>query len=190
MGKTELKKNNNIRDIIITVILAVFIFFAIRFTIQSAIVVGYSMEPSFNDGERLIVGKVAYSFQSPQRGDVIILRPPNNLEEDYIKRIIGLPGDTAEVKNGAVYINGVRLNEPYIKAAPTYTMAPLVVPDGNYFVMGDNRNHSNDSHTGWTVPREDIIGKAWLAIWPPGSWGWAPNYAISDGIVNSGNKQP
>jgi signal peptidase I len=188
-GQPAKNTRNTIRDIVITIVLAVAVFFVIRVTIQSAIVVGYSMEPSFNDGERLIVSKVTYTFTSPQRGDVIILRPPNNQNEDYIKRIIGLPGDIVEVKNGSVYVNHIQLTEPYIKAAPTYTMAAVTVPAEHYFVLGDNRNHSNDSHTGWTISREDIIGITWLAIWPPGDWGWAPNYDISDTMINSGETQ-
>jgi signal peptidase I len=165
------------RDILITIILALVIFLLLHFTVQSFIVVGSSMQPNFQDGERLIVNKVAYKLHEPERGDVIVFLPPDGMKEDLIKRIIGLPGETVEVRDGVVYVDGLPLDEPYIKNPPTYQYSKETVPKNEYWVLGDNRNNSNDSHTGWTVPREDIIGKALLLIWPPGEWGLVPSYA-------------
>ena len=127
--------------------------------------------PEFElEGERLIVNKVVYNLHRPERGDVIVFNPPNNQKADYVKRIIGLPGETIEIKDGDVYIDGEPISESYIKASPKYTFSPLTIPDDEYFVLGDNRNNSNDSHNGWTVEEESIIGKTWLAIWPPTEW--------------------
>ncbi len=164
------------RDIVITIILAVVIFFALQFTVGNFVVIGSSMQPSFYQGERVIATKLAYKLHDPERGDVIIFRPPQGMEEDLIKRIIGLPGDVVEVKDGVVYVNNQPLDEPYIKSPPSYNYPTEIVPEGQYWVLGDNRNNSNDSHTGWTVPREDIIGKAWLIIWPPDRWEVVPTY--------------
>ena len=176
-----------IRDILGTIILAIIIFLLLQFTIQSFIVHGPSMENSFHNGDRLLVLKheVPYLLHGPERGDVTIFHPPVNLSEDYIKRIIGLPGDTVEIKKGIVYINGTELDEPYIKEPPRYTLAPTDVPENHYFFLGDNRNNSNDSHNGWMVPSENIIGKAWLSIWPPTQWGLVPCYALNEQLVSS-----
>jgi signal peptidase I len=108
---------------------------------------------------------------------VIIFQPPSESRHDFIKRLIALPGDTIEIKEGTVYLNGQTIDEPYIKEYPTYTMEMKEIPEGEYFVLGDNRNHSNDSHSWGTVPRENIIGKVWLSIWPPGT---IPSYALLD----------
>jgi signal peptidase I len=164
------------RDIIITVILAVVIFFALQFAFGNFVVIGASMQPSFSEGERVVVNKLAYKLGEPEMGDVIVFLPPDGMDEDLIKRIIGLPGDIVEVRNGVVYVNNLPLDELYIKNPPSYTYSVEVVPEGQYWVLGDNRNNSNDSHTGWTVPREDIIGKAWLIIWPPDRWRVVPDY--------------
>jgi len=177
-----------LRETLITLILAVVIFFSLQITVQSFIVVGCSMEPSLYQGQRLLINKVAYTFHEPERGDVIVFEPANNQRVDYIKRIIALPGDTVEVKRGTVYVNGSQLDEPYIKDPPKYTIHQEKVPKNNYFVLGDNRNYSNDSHNGWTVPQQNIIGKAWLSIWPPGEWGLVSNYSLQEQLASSGSK--
>ena len=171
------------REILRTVILAVVIFFVLQATLQSSVVVGSSMEPGLQAGERLFVNKVVYKLHEPERGDVIVFRPPNNRQAEYIKRIIALPGETVEIKEGEVYIykngNALVLDEhSYIKAPPNYTLPKQQVPEDNYFVLGDNRNNRNDSHNGWTVPQQNVVGKAWVIIWPPGAWGLAPNYSL------------
>ena len=165
-------------EIIGTLLAGVVIFILINVSVQYSIVEGSSMEPNLHDGQRLLINKIAYS--NPQRGDVIIFPPPHvaNPEKDFIKRIIGLPGELIEIKDGVVYINDSPLDEPYIVDNAGIDLPLTVVPDGEYFVLGDNRGNSSDSRGGWTVPREDIVGKAWLSIWPPSEWGLAPNYDL------------
>jgi signal peptidase I len=175
-----------LREVLITIVLALIIFLAARATIQTYVVVMTSMEPSFHEGQRVVVNKAVYFFGEPERGDVVIFEAPNQQHDDFIKRIIALPGDTVEVKDGAVFINGVRLNEPYIKSPPSYTMAEMKVPEKSYFVLGDNRNNSNDSHHGWLLPQENIIGKAWLSTWPPDSWGVVPDYSLEEQLTDAG----
>ena len=167
------------RDILITLILALVIFFLLQFSVQNFIVVGTSMQPNFQERERVVVNKLVYRFHEPERGDVIVFHPPNAVEADYIKRVIALPGETVKVENGVVYINGLPLDEPYqLNELPNYPLSERKVPTNEYFVLGDNRNNSNDSHNSWTVPRQNIIGKAWLSIWPPSEWGVTPNYSL------------
>ncbi len=169
-----------LREILGTIILAIVIFLLLQTTVQSFIVYGSSMENSFHDRQRLLIIKdrITYAFHEPERGDVIIFRPPGNRQGDYIKRIIGLPGDTVEIKEESVYINGIKLREPYVKDPPYYTQSPINIPANSYFVLGDNRNNSSDSHNGWTVPRQNIIGKTWLSIWPPDKWELVPDYSL------------
>jgi len=172
-----------LREVIGTVLLAVAVFLLLQVTVQSSIVKGESMEDSFHDGQRLLVVKegIAYAFQEPEIGDVIVFHPSNNnSHNEYIKRIIGRPGDTVEVDDGQVYVNDIPLSEPYIKQPPDYNVDPIEVPADKYFFLGDNRNRSSDSHNlsperRW-LAREDITGKAWLSIWPLGEWGLVPNY--------------
>lgn len=170
-----------IRDVVTTFLVAVAVFFALQLTIQVSIINGSSMEPDLHSGERLIINKIVYHFENPRRGDVIVFHPPESgpSSTPFIKRIIGLPGDTVEVRNGRVIVNGEALTEPYIAQAPEYIMKKITVPDNSYFVLGDNRNLSNDSHSGWTVTRGEIVGKAWVTIWPPSLWGLAPHYALN-----------
>ena len=167
-----------LRELLITLGLAVVIFLLLQTTIQSSIVLGSSMEPGLLDGQRLIINKAVYHFRDPARGDIIILHPPIEPQKEYVKRVIGLPGDTVEIRSGTVYVNGYPLDEPYIKDQPRYHMPPFTVPDNNYFVLGDNRNNSNDSHTGWTVAEDKIVGEAWLRIWPISKWGTVPGYPL------------
>ena len=176
-----------LRDVLGTIVLAIAIFFILQSTVQSFIVRGPSMQDSFHDEQRLIVikSKVLYLFQEPERGDVIVFHPPENKQEDYIKRIIGLPGDTVEINGGSVLINGTILDEPYVKDSPHYTLDSLEVSEQHYFVLGDNRNNSNDSHSGWTVPFENILGEAWLSIWPPSEWGTVNNYSLDEQLDTS-----
>jgi len=169
--------NPFLRELLISALLGTALFVVLQNTIQTCIVSSSSMEPDLQVGQRLVVNKVNYYFDSPKRGDIIVFRPPANPNSTpYIKRVIGLPGDTVEIKEGRVFINGEPLREPYIKETPLYSMAPEFIMLNNYFVLGDNRNDSNDSHVWGTVPRENIIGKASLSIWPMNEWGLAPNY--------------
>jgi signal peptidase I len=169
------------REVGITVLIAVAIFAILRLTVQSYTVVMSSMEPNFQQGECIMVNKVCYRASAPQRGQVIIFDPPFDSPHPYIKRVIGLPGDIVEIKDGKVSINGTPLEEEYIMAPPDYAMPATEVPEDEYFVLGDNRNNSNDSHTGWTVPRDNIIGRAWFIYWPPSRWGIVKHYSYEVG---------
>jgi len=166
-----------LRQVLIVVLVAIGIFFLLQTTVQTFVVVGSSMKPSFEDGQRLLVNKVTYRFGEPQMGDVVVFHPPAGKRVDFIKRIIALPGDTVEIKGGVVYINDSAIDEPYINSPPSYTFPQGKIPEGEYFVLGDNRNNSNDSHSWGTVPRQNIIGKAWLSIWPPGL---IPHYDLQE----------
>jgi signal peptidase I len=174
-----------IREIAITLGLALVLYLGLTFLVQNSPVIGSSMEPSLMvSGQRLLVSRVTYWIHAPQRGDIITFHPPkgwyNPTGRPFIKRIIGLPGETVEIKNGKVYVNGTPLDEPYLdpNTPMTRTMAPVTVPENCYFVLGDNRNVSEDSsYYRETISRSSIIGKTWLSIWPPGAWGLAPNYS-------------
>ncbi len=123
------------------------------------------MEPALQNGQVLLVHRSAYLFEGPARGDVVVFRGQGAAGDDYVKRIIGLPGDQVLIDAGRVFVNGVELDEPYVLAPDDYTYPadgePVRVPDGAYFVLGDNRPASADSHLGWFVRAEDVVGRAW-----------------------------
>jgi signal peptidase I len=169
-----------LRDVLITLAIALAIFFIFRASIQAYKVRETCMENNFVEGEWVLAGKAAYWWGEPARGDVIILHPPFDPEEYYIKRLIALPSDTVEVKDGKTYVNGTALEEPYIKEAPNYTFPLTELAEDEYFVLGDNRNNANDSHTGWTVTRENIVAKVWFSYWPPSEWGGSKDYSLDD----------
>jgi len=183
--------NKTIRDFLIMIAIAVVVFLGLRLTLQTYVVQGYSMEPNFSTNQRLLVNKVVYNFHEPERGDVIILWPPYYVEDPFIKRVIGLPGEYVEMKQGKVYIHQpdgtvLELDEhAYIDDPAVRPYTSNIIPDGEYFVLGDNRNKTDDSRNGWTVPTEDIIGKAWLSIWPPSMWGSAANYPFPEQVANA-----
>ena len=169
-----------LREIVVTLILAVVIFFLLQSTVQTFEIRLSSMEPSFHEGQRILVSKIAYRFHEPERGDVIVFHAPTNPQADYIKRIIALPGESVEIKQGTVYIykeddSVLLLDEPYVAEKASHPFKGSTIPENEYFVLGDNRNNSSDSRTGWTVKREGIIGKAWLSIWPPDRRGLVAN---------------
>ncbi len=163
-------------DIIETLILSVLLFAGIN-TISARIRVdGFSMEPTLHSGEFVIVNKLAYRLGSPKIGDVIVFHFPGDPRQEYIKRIIGLPGDRVSISGGKVTVDGEVLNEPYIADPPVYQEKPLVVPPDSLFVLGDNRNNSSDSHSWGTVPFDYVVGKAILVYWPPEDWGLINHY--------------
>jgi signal peptidase I len=174
-----------------TALLVGILFFGMRALIQNFRVDGPSMNPTLASGEFLWVNKAAYLqvdnayvFGGPQRGDITVLKSPDASEDiDLIKRIIGLPGDHVLVDHGRVFINGQALDEPYIRFGASYTYPAdgqaIVVPDGQYFVLGDNRSNSRDSHFGWFVPADNLIGRAFVSYWPPADWGVFPSVAYA-----------
>ena len=155
-----------LREIFETLLLAAVLFLVINGLTARVRVDGPSMEPSFFDRDRIVVSKVSYMLGDIQRGDVIVFPAPVDPEEDYIKRVIGLPGDHIRIAGGYVYINDVALEEPYIQAPPLSNMQEMIVPDNSVFVMGDNRNVSSDSRAWGSLPIDDIIGKAVFVYWP------------------------
>jgi signal peptidase I len=157
-------------DIIETLILSIILFAAINAVSARIRVDGASMEPTLQSGEFVIVNKLAYMFGDPSIGDVIVFHFPRDPDQEYIKRVIGLPGDRVEIKDGEVFVNGVVLSEGYIAASPVYENV-WDIPSDSLFVLGDNRNNSSDSHNWGTVPMEFVIGKATFVYWPPTEWG-------------------
>jgi signal peptidase I len=157
-------------DVVETIVLSAVLFLGINAISARIRVDGFSMEPTLHNGEFVIVNKLAYRFGEPGHGDVIVFRYPRDPEQEYIKRIIGLPGDRVRIINGEVYVNDERINEPYIAAAPRY-QSEWTVPEDSLFVLGDNRNNSSDSHNWGPVPMEHVIGRALFVYWPPESWG-------------------
>lgn len=168
-----------LRDILETLLLTLIIFLVLNTLTGRFQVRGSSMEPTLHDGQYLVVSKLTYWIHPPERGDVVVFRPPGNRKEDYIKRIIGLPGDKIEIRNGEIQVNGARLEEPYIADATPYAGSWEVEP-GKYFVLGDNRRNSSDSHTWGVLPRENIVGKAWFCYWPPEAWGLVEHHTFPE----------
>ena len=143
-----------------------------QFVAEARYIPSGSMLPTLQINDRLIVDKLSYRFNTPQRGDIVVFSPTSTLEKQnfhdaFIKRVIGLPGDKVEVKGGRVYVNDQALRENYIEEDPQYQWGPQTVPLGSYLVLGDNRNNSYDSHYWGFVPREKIIGRAIVRFWPP-----------------------
>lgn len=160
-----------LREIVETVLLTLVIFLLIRTVVQNFRVDGMSMEPNFHDGQFLLINKLAYKLGEPQRGDVIVFRYPRDPSRDFIKRVIGLPGETVEVVEGEVYINGQRLDDSAHVLPAAYSSGPVVLGPDELFVMGDNRSNSSDSHSWGPLPLRLVIGKVVLSYWPPSTWG-------------------
>ncbi len=167
-----------LKEVIITLVLAAAIFIGARATIQTYEVFQTSMLPNFTPGQRVVVNKAVYWFGEPHRGDVIVLKAPSGDTNNWIKRVIGLPGDTVKITRGVTYVNGIALDEPYVINSFSYSMAEITVPPEHYFFLGDNRDVSNDSSKGWLLARQDVIGKAWLISWPPSDWSVVPKYNL------------
>jgi signal peptidase I len=165
-------------DVVETVVLSVLLFAGINAISARIRVDGFSMEPTLQNGEFVIVNKLAYKLGSPTIGDVIVFHYPRDPSQEYIKRIMGLAGDQVKVSSGQVYVDGKQLDEPYI-ASPARYNGEWVVPAGGLFVLGDNRNNSSDSHNWGAVPLENIIGKALFVYWPPDQWGFIAHPAVA-----------
>jgi signal peptidase I len=194
-------------ELLQTLVLAALIFLAVRAMAQNFRVEGSSMEPGLHDGQYLLVNKAVYFrinldrlgkyipfidggdeperflFRGPKRGDVVVFRFPRDPDRDFIKRVIAVPGDTIEVVNGTVFVNGVQLEEPYITNLARYDYDLQTVPEGEYFVLGDNRGNSFDSHSWDFVPEDHIIGQAMFSYWPLDELGGVGNRSINLGFV-------
>ena len=194
-------------ELIQTLVLAALIFLMVRGVAQNFRVEGPSMEPGLHNGQYLLVNKAVYFkldldrlskyipfidggdnpsrflFHGPERGDVVVFRYPRDPSRDFIKRVIGVPGDTVEIRDGVVTVNGTVLDEPYINGGANSDMAVKVVPEGSYFVMGDNRPNSSDSRSWGFVPEENIIGKAMFSYWPLSEFGGVGNTSIDLGFI-------
>ncbi len=200
-----------LRDILETLLLTVLIFVSVRAVVQSFQVEGESMMPSLETRELLLVNKAAYwrldwlppasasneatapassghfLFGPPQRGEVIVFEAPEDRDKDYIKRVIGVSGDVVVIREGAVYLNGRLLNEPYLSSETVTHLNGIdqknrwKVPEGSLFVLGDNRFNSLDSRDWGYLPVENVVGRAVWAYWPLDKWGGLPNAVASEG---------
>jgi len=156
-----------LREALETILPAILIAILINlFLAQPTRVHGQSMEPNLHTDQRLVVEKVSYRLHGPRRGDIVVFSMPQQSEELLIKRVIGLPGETVEIHDGKVYINGTLLDEPYLTQETRGRFGPIVIPPLHVFVLGDNRSFSNDSRAFDAVPIENILGRAWLSYWP------------------------
>ena len=182
-----------LREVAEVIVLAIILYFGISFAVQTVHVEGLSMFATLNDNDYLIADKIDYRLHAPQRGDIIILRPPTDDSKDFIKRVIALPGERLLIRDGVVYIDGHRLIEPYLPEAWTVFnnwggTGGTVIPPNQYFVMGDNRNRSQDSRSFGPIGRDRIDGRAWFRIWPIGQFGniYAQVPTLETGTVVAG----
>ena len=161
-----------LRELVETVLLTLLIYVLVRhFLFENYMVVGHSMDTTLENEQYLVVSKLAYRLHDPQRGDIVVFRDPKNSDRKLIKRVIGLPGEVLEIRQGQIFIDQQQLDERYITNPGRYSVPPTPIPADHYYVLGDNRNNSSDSHNWGTLPSEKIVGKAWLSYWPPHAWG-------------------
>ncbi len=192
-GRTSLFSLAAVSEVLEVAALALLMFIAVRAVAQNFIVDGGSMEPTFEHGQLLIVNKLAYDsfdlswfpwsdeeewtpFGEPKQGDVVVFRFPFDPNRDFIKRIIALPGQTVEVVGGHVFVDGLVLDEPYLLEQTFYDYGPATVPEGEVFVLGDNRNNSYDSHSWGMLDQDLIIGRAEVRYWPFSDAGCIEHY--------------
>jgi signal peptidase I len=158
------------------IIAVVVVFLVIRpFLVQTFYIPSHSMTPTLQLDDRILVNKLSYRFSAPGRNEVVVFTAPKEAtlgddspeDETFVKRVVALEGEVVEVHNGTVYVNNHALNEPFLKEPIDYDLPPMVVPPGKLFVLGDNRNHSNDSHRWGMLDRSRLIGRAVLIFWPP-----------------------
>jgi signal peptidase I len=172
-----------LREIGETLFIAGILFLAVNLVTARIKVEGSSMEPSLHDGEFVVINRLAYRWADPERGEIIVFRYPLDPERRFIKRIIGLPGDTVSILQGTVFVNGKPLEEPYINAPPLYD-GEWVVENDRFFVLGDNRNNSSDSQNWGSLDTEDIIGRAVIVYWPLNDLGIIPHYDLVSAAEN------
>lgn len=186
------------REFLEAVLLALVVFLVIQTSVQNFKVYGPSMNPTLEHGQFLLVNKVVYfkidqerlsrilpfwrvnddresfAVHPPERGEVIVFHYPVDPERDFVKRVIGVPGDRISIQDGTVLVNGAAIPELYISAHDTSNMPERKIGRKEYFVLGDNRPGSTDSRKGWNVPEENILGKVWIVYWPLSSWNLLP----------------
>ncbi len=177
-----------LRELVETVVLSLVIFLLIRQVVQNYRIESHSMEPNFYEGQFILVNKLAFRLGAPERGDVVVFHNPNNEEEDYIKRVIGLPGDNLEISSGTVFIDGEPLSEEYpINEIPgTIQYGPTVIEPDHLFVMGDNRPQSQDSRYFGQLSEDLLVGKAWVRVWPFNEFGIIPHYDLEPNAAPAG----
>jgi len=163
--ETPTKTKSFARDLLETIAIALVLFVLLNVVTSRVKVFNISMQPTLKQGYLLLVNKLAYKLGEPEYGDVIVFHYNGDQQEDYIKRVIGLPGDEVDIRDGVVRVNGMVLTEPYIMEVPGYT-GTWSVPEGSLFVLGDNRNHSSDSHQWGYVQMDWVVGKALYVYWP------------------------
>lgn len=151
--------------------------FLLHRTVSAFEVEGASMEPTLRSHEFVVVDTIAPSSRVPQRGEVIIFRYPRDPSVEYVKRVVGLPGEVIAIARGQVWVDGQSLTEPYRHEIPRYSWGPAAVPSNTIFVLGDNRNSSSDSHLWGSVPLGNVVGRAWFAYQPMASWTWLAGQA-------------
>ena len=175
-----------VRDLAETLLLTCVVFLAINATTGRFFIDGNSMEPTLHDGQYIVVSKLVYELAEPGRGDIVVLQYPHDLSRNFIKRVIGVPGDEVVIDDGELIINGSGIEEPYIGQVGSYSGQWTLGPD-ELFVLGDNRNNSSDSHSWGVLPRENVLGRAWVIYWPPQDWGIAPHidYDLAHGTAHA-----
>lgn len=175
MDSSDSSLGKQIWENVKAIAIALLVAFIIRvFIAEPRYIPSDSMLPTLEIGDRIVVEKVSYYFQSPQSQQIVVFNPSEMLQsfgydsdQAFIKRVIGEGGNTIAVEDGQVYINGNAINEPYIQESPNYKLPPLTVPEEKLFLLGDNRNNSNDSHVWGFLPQEKVIGRAVFRFWPP-----------------------
>jgi len=187
LPRPRLRLRGLLREILDTAILIGAIYALVNLASVRFIVEGPSMQPNFYTGQVLVVSRLHYLLGSPQRGDIVVFNPPNQPADEppYIKRVIGVPGDEVEIRDTLVYVNGVQLDEPYINEPCRSSMCPdgrWQLGEDEYFVMGDNRNHSSDSRRFGTITTSEIIGEALIRYWPPADWGLVNRLAYPEDV--------
>jgi signal peptidase I len=176
MPRPRLHRTGLLCEGIQTVLFLVGVYILLEMAVPRSVVLSISMEPTLVADQRLLISRISYLFGNPERGDIVVFTPPNVPASDppLIKRLIGLPGETIEFRDTSVYINGVKLDEPYLNEPCVISSCPnetIQLGADEYFFMGDNRNHSHDSRAFGAIKRGAIMGRAILRWWPPPKWG-------------------
>jgi signal peptidase I len=174
-----------LREVAETVVLTAAIFLVVNAITGRFRIEGPSMHPNLHEGQYVIISKIEYRLHPPRRGDIIVFHHPRNVNRDLIKRVIGLPGETIEIREGVIYVDGVVLEEPYVSQRGRYSGRYELGMD-EFFVLGDNRPNSDDSHNWGALDRDHIVGKAWISYWPPQDWGGVPHYGYADSPASLG----